>query len=138
MSRSCRPVAFAILALAASAVLPACRARGTRALQPATDSLARDSIPRFIDVEVENHNWSDVVIYVLHGGTRTRLGTAGTAKSTEFRFPASYVFADRVSLLATPIGSTSRYQSERFKVSPGQRVVLTLESSISRSSLMIR
>ena len=133
------PVRHIVVAicLAVPGLLSACRAVPHRSAATPRDSVA-DSVPRFVDVQVDNHNWSDVVIYVIHGGQRTRLGTAGTAKSTELRFPASYVFADRVSLLATPIGSTARYESERFKALPGQLVILTLESTISRSSVMIR
>jgi hypothetical protein len=131
-----RPFAVAI-ALTGLGMLSACRTVPHGSAAAPADSVA-DSVPRFIDVQVDNHNWSDVVIYVIHGGQRTRLGTAGTARSTELRFPASYVFADRVSLLATPIGSRARYESERFKALPGQVVVLTLESTISRSSVMIR
>ena len=98
----------------------------------------RDSVPKFIEVQVDNHNWSDVVIYLLHGGTRTRLGTVGTAHSTSFRFPASYAAADRVSLLVTPIGSPLRFESERFSVLSGQRVFWTVENALNRSSLLIR
>jgi hypothetical protein len=127
-----RPFAVALGIVSLLAV--GCRPSMPRIATPA-DSTAD---PRFIDVQIDNHNWSDVVIYVVHSGQRTRLGTAGTARSTELRFPASYVFADRVSLLATPIGSPARFESERFKVAPGQRVILTVESSIGHSSLMIR
>ena len=128
-----------MIAIAGFAITSGCRGAAGRSTPAPTDSAAAaDSVPRFIDVQIDNHNWSDVVIYVVHGGMRTRLGTAGTAKSTELRFPASYVFADRVSLLAAPIGSPARFQSERFKAYPGQRVILTIESTLSRSSLMVR
>jgi hypothetical protein len=98
----------------------------------------RDSVPKFVDVQVDNHNWSDVVVYLLHGGIRTRLGTVGTAQSISFRFPASYAVVDRVSLLVAPIGSSQRFESERFSVLSGQRVFWTIENTLNRSSLLVR
>ena len=126
-------------ALSAFAAVSGCRMiPGHGKPVPVLDPATGDTITRFIEVQVENHNWSDVVVYLLHGGSRLRLGTAGTARSTEFRFPANYAFADRVSLLVAPIGSRAQFESERFKVHPGQRVFWTIESGLARSSLMIR
>lgn len=125
--------------MAATGIAVGCRAT-PRQPSPVSraDSTAGDSVPTFVDLRVDNHNWSDVVIYLLHGGTRTRLGTVSTARSTVFRFPASYAFANRVSLLVTAIGSPVRFESERFSVHAGQRVVWTIENTLTRSSLLIR
>jgi hypothetical protein len=138
MSSTRRALVFASV-LGVLAVVSGChKIPGHGKPVPVVDPVTGDSIPHFIEVQVENHNWSDVVVYLLHGGTRLRLGTAGTARSTEFRFPANYAFANRVSLLVAPIGSRSQFESERFKVHPGQRVFWTIESGLVRSSLMIR
>jgi hypothetical protein len=91
-----------------------------------------------IDLEVTNHNWNDVVVYVRHGGIRTRLGTVGTAKSIVLRFPRTYAYAAPISLIAAPIGNPSSFESERFIVQSGQSVFWTVENSLQRSSLMIR
>jgi hypothetical protein len=116
-----------------------CSALSRHPQQPApADSVAADSQPGYIDIQIDNHNWSDVVVFVTHGGTRTRLGTAHTARTTAFRFPASYEFARRLTLVAEAIGSPTRFESEGFSVLSGQRVYLTLESSLARSSLLIR
>src|SRR4051812_25730077 len=104
----------------------------------AVDSVTGDSIPSFVDVQVANHNWADVVVYLNHGSTRTRLGSVGTARSSDFRFPASYAHGTSITLLVTPIGSPTRFESERFTVQPGQTVYWTIESTLVRSSLMIR
>jgi hypothetical protein len=104
----------------------------------AVDSITGDSVPQFVELQVDNHNWSDVTVYLVRSGNRTRLGTVGTARSGEFRVPASYAATSRLSLLVTPIGSPTRFESERFSVQPGQRVIWTIESSLKRSSLMIR
>lgn len=133
-----RGISRVIATAMALVVAAACWRKAPPSTASAANGAERDSVPAFVELQVDNHNWSDVVVYLLHGGMRTRLGTVGTAHSTSFRFPASYAAADRVSLLVTPIGSQQRFESERFSVLSGQRVFWTVENALNRSSLLIR
>src|SRR5207237_1181101 len=85
------------------------------------DAAASETIAP-IDLDVDNHNWSDVVVSLNYGSRRTRLGTAAAARQTSFKIPASYVYARPVSLHAAPIGSRETFDSETFTVQAGQRV----------------
>jgi hypothetical protein len=104
---------------------------------PLPSALA-DTTGQVVELEVTNHNWSDVVVYLNHGSLRTRLGTVQTARSTVLRFPMSYAYARAISLVAAPIGSPSSFESERFVLQPGQHAYWTVENTLARSSLMIR
>ncbi|HET9726435.1 MAG TPA: hypothetical protein VFP28_05920, partial [Gemmatimonadales bacterium] len=59
--------------LVAISLVTACHSRPDVAYQ-----VPEDSVP----VEVANHNWSDVVIYVVRDGFQSRLGVAGAASAT--------------------------------------------------------
>lgn len=139
MTNASRRFLFACLVASGVGVASGCGSIKALIKPPAAiDSATGDSIPQFVDVQVANHNWADVVVYLNHGATRTRLGSVGTARASEFRFPASYAHGTSVTLLVTPIGSPTRFESERFTVQPGQTVYWTIESTLVRSSLMIR
>jgi hypothetical protein len=112
--------------------------RHHRSSTTSADSGADLSDTSVVDLQIDNHNWSDVVVSIVHGGTRTRLGTVHTATTTVLKFPLSYAFANSVSLVAAPIGSRSQFESERFRVLSGQRVYWSIETSLARSSLVVR
>ncbi|HEX6309456.1 MAG TPA: hypothetical protein VFZ69_14765 [Longimicrobiales bacterium] len=90
-------------------------------------------------VEVTNHNWSDMNIYLVVDGTRQRLGTVMSQNRGTFRIPSFVLAASgRVQLLADPIGSNRAYLSAPLILRVGQQVVWQLENSIQLSSLLIR
>jgi|SRR4051812_33467703 hypothetical protein len=131
------------IAAAAACVLVAVAGSGCSAIRAhpssVTPEAGADAIDsNFVDLQIDNHNWSDVVIFIVHGSTRSRLGSAHTASTTAFRFPSSFAFANSVSLVAAPVGSPSQFESEHFRVLVGQRVYWSIESNLSRSSLVVR
>jgi hypothetical protein len=88
-------------------------------------------------VEVENHHWNDVVVYLMNGNQAQRLGLV-TGVSTN-RFPVPYrqiATGGRLRLRAHAIGGQS-FTSEDVSVQPGQWVKWTLESDLTRSSLTV-
>lgn len=92
-----------------------------------------------VSLHVENHNYLNVVVYVVHDGQRTRLGTATGLKSTDFAIP--YWVVGQVStirLLGDPVGSNDGVVSEAVTVRPWMRLDWTLETDLSRSALSIR
>src|SRR5207244_1914685 len=60
-----------------------------------------------IALNVTNHNYLDVVIYVVHDGVQTRVGMVTGSSSTVFFLPPRLVGQAReIQLLGDPIGST--------------------------------
>lgn len=122
-------------ALAAS-LTTACRHAAPSPAPSTAQSAA--SIPReAVTVRVANHYRADVVIYVLHGNVRARLGTVVTAATTTFTLARSYVGdAGGFVLIADAVGGPGT-RSDRVIVHGGERIEWSLESDLARSSLAI-
>jgi len=89
-----------------------------------------------VSLEVENHGWSDVVIYLVRGTSSERLGTVGALNSITFTFPIRRLgTANDARLKADPIGSDRVFYSEDIHIQPGQSIKWTLENDLSRSFL---
>lgn len=127
-----RPSALTLLATLAVATAPAC-ARHSRA-----GNRAAPVSQEPVSLEVQNNHWLDVVLYVVHDGQRTRLGTATAARTTTFRLPSKLLGQlGEIRLIADPVGERGVLSSEAVVVKPGTRVVWTLESDLTRSSLAV-
>ena len=128
---------FASAAAAALVSLGACLTRGGRAPEPAQDSsavAASDSVT----LEVENHNWSDVNIFVLKDGRRTRLTSATAAKTTTFAFHRrTFGRTGSFRLVVVRIGGRDRYVSDLLPLTERTSILLTVESDLRRSSVGI-
>lgn len=122
--------------------IAACASRHARAAeQPLPDNV--------LVLEVENHNWSDVLIYVIHDGTRSRFMEVSAAKSTTEAIPARFVGSngmlrllvhriggpDDSVMLVRRGGTSDDYLTPTVSVRTGKTVSLTLESDLQRSSL---
>jgi hypothetical protein len=89
-----------------------------------------------IALQVVNHHWLDVTIYVLHDGQLTRVGVAGGSASTEMILPSRLVGVGReLRLYGDPIGSPERAITEVITVQPGQSIEWLLESELARSTV---
>lgn len=105
-------------------------------------------------LEVENRNWSDVVIYVLHDGSRTRFAQVTATKSATLPIPIRLVSSagtiqllvhrigghdDAMAPLGGPAYATQRddYLSPIVSVRTGYTVALTLEDNLQRSTVGI-
>lgn len=110
-------------------LLPGCARRA--------DSGEQEEVPPDVEIaiEVENHNWSDVVIYLVRGTANERLGTVGSLKTEIFVFPFRRLGVGDVRLRADPIGALASFTSENLYVQPGQMVKWTLENDLTRSFL---
>jgi hypothetical protein len=87
-------------------------------------------------LEVENHNWADVILYILHDGVRTRFTQVAAAHKVSVEIPAELqgqMGIIRVS--ARRIGGTDSYVSEAISLRGSSAVRLTIESSLGRSSI---
>ena len=89
-------------------------------------------------LEVENHGWSDIVIYLVRGTAVDRLGMVGALNTKTFVFPYRRLGSGNdVRLRADPIGGPRTFTSENLLVQPGQWIKWTLESDLTRSFLAV-
>jgi hypothetical protein len=123
------PIAWVLLA---SATFAGCASHSSKKTEPSPGLDAE------LSLEVENHNWSDVVIYLLRGGQPERIGMVTAHNTSTFVFPYRRLGASGNSRLsAYPIGGGSAFNSENLLVQPGQSIKWTLETDLSRSSLVV-
>ncbi|HEX3235159.1 MAG TPA: hypothetical protein VHR41_13235 [Gemmatimonadales bacterium] len=90
-----------------------------------------------VELEVENHNWSDIVIYLVRGSQRQRLGMVTALGNTVFTFPYRRLGNSGDARLSAHAIGGSGYTSESVLVQPGQTLKWTLESDLARSSLAV-
>jgi len=111
---------------------PACHHAARETIRPPAPSAAAADIP----LEIANHNWLDVIIYVVHDGQRTRVGTANASSSASFTLPGRMLGVGReIRLWGHPIGGTGGTLTETVVVQPGQWIEWTLESDLNRSAI---
>ena len=127
-TRSLAPAAFAVLLVAGSACFLFNRGKsGQRAAAAPEGEVA---------LSVTNHNYLDVVIYVLHDGQQTRVGTVTGSSSQVFYLRARLLGMGReIRLLGHPIGGQDLARTETIVVQPGQYIEWTLETDLRRSSV---
>jgi hypothetical protein len=119
------------LAVAALVMLAACApaAEHARSGQP---------VDRGTTLMVQNDNWSDVIVYLMRGSARTRIGHVSAMGKAEFKLPAAYVVGvSDVTLQAAPIGSNESYISPPIMVFPGAQVALTVGSALRLSTYAV-
>jgi hypothetical protein len=91
-----------------------------------------------VALEVENHGWSDIVIYLVRGTAADRLGMVGSLNTETFVLPYRKLgIGNDVRLRAYPIGGPRSFTSENVLVQPGQWIKWTLESDLTRSFLAV-
>jgi hypothetical protein len=89
-----------------------------------------------IALSVTNHNYLDVVVYVLHDGLQTRVGTVTGSSSTVFFLPARLLGQAReIQLLGDAIGNDAYARTDILVVQRGQYIEWTLETDLRRSSV---
>jgi hypothetical protein len=114
-----------------AAALGACRPKG------AATSVEPDPDTPLV-VEVENHFHGDVIIYLMRGAQRQRLGMVTALSTAAFTFPWRQLGVSGNSrLLAYPLAGAQAYASDPLNVQPGQSITGTLESDLDRSSLTV-
>lgn len=109
------------------------------ACAPATEQAA-NGIPTRNNTQllVKNNNWLDVAVYLVRGGSRTRVGTVTSMAQAQFRIPDSYVLGvSDITVQADPIGSNRTFTSAPIQVYPGARVELTVENAVQLSNFAV-
>ncbi len=90
-----------------------------------------------VSVQVENHNWSDITVYLMTAGLPQRLGMVTAMGNATFIFPAHRLNTSAgVRLRALPVAGRP-FTSETILVQPGQGIMWTLENDLDASSLSV-
>ena len=90
-------------------------------------------------LQVVNNNWSDIVIYALVDGSRTRLGDVGSTRTRMLRLPNSVLASSgMLQLVLDPLGSRNTYRTGVIMVSGGQRVRLQIENELRLTSWTVQ
>lgn len=98
-------------------------------------TVANDAASGF-ELQIANHNWSDVEIYVVRDGQPSRIGVATAATSASFMLPWRMLGqGGEIRLYGRPIGGQGQAFSESVIVQPGQWVEWTLEDDLDRSAI---
>ena len=87
-------------------------------------------------LEVENHNWADVVLYVVHDGVHTRFAQVAGARNVSMRIPPQlHGQMGVIRIAARRIGGTDSYVSQAISLRGNSAVRFTIESKLSKSSV---
>lgn len=123
-----------IVAIAFAAATIACR--GSQFPGDVVPELAPSDAQLIL--EVQNHNWADVIIYVVHDGKRSRLTSVTAARNSSLIIPPNLIGqVGNLQLVARRVGANDRYVSQPISIRTGSTIVLTLESNLSRSSVAV-
>jgi hypothetical protein len=119
--------------LLAAAVLSACARRQPIAAEPVpVPPPPADAVV----LEVENHNWADVVLYVVHDGKHTRFAQVPGARNVSMKIPPQLQGQMGViRIAARRIGGNDSFVSQAISLRGNSSVRFTIESSLSRSSI---
>src|SRR2546423_8863878 len=89
-----------------------------------------------IALNVTNHNYLDMVIYVLHDGQRTRVGMVTGSSSSLLFVPLRLLgMGHELQLYGRAIGSDAFARTETLIIQTGQYIEWTLETELRRPSV---
>jgi hypothetical protein len=87
-------------------------------------------------LEVENHNWADVVLYVLHDGIQTRFTQVAAAHNASIEIPSQLQGQmGIIRIAARRIGGTDSFVSQSISLRGNSAVRFTIESNLNHSSV---
>jgi hypothetical protein len=87
-------------------------------------------------LEVENHNWSDIVLFVIHDGRTHRLAQIAAARDQTFEIPSRLIGDEgTIRLGLHRIGGRDDYNTEPISIRTGNTIRLTIEGKLEHSSI---
>ncbi len=87
-----------------------------------------------ISVQIDNQNFSDMVIYVVSNGQRLLIGQARGLTKTTLTIENVTRGGGRIRLLAEPIGAAGPIATPTLVVPPGQSIFWTIGSDPATST----
>ncbi len=92
-----------------------------------------------ITLSVDNHNWSDIVVYALVEGTRHRLGSVTAAHKATLRLPDTLMpIPGALELVLDPLGSRSTFRTGMIQIGAGQELHLTVENELRMTTWRVQ
>lgn len=92
-----------------------------------------------VTVQIENHAWSTMHVYVLAGGQWKSLGQVTSQGSGVYEVPPGMLGSrEEIRLAADPVGRVEAFLSDPILVRPGDAVEWTLQNNLALSSVMVR
>ncbi|MEZ4417079.1 MAG: hypothetical protein R3E10_15105 [Gemmatimonadota bacterium] len=89
-------------------------------------------------VQVDNHNWLDMHIYLVRDGILWPLGVVTGLNHDTFELPSLATLAGAdLRLLADPIGGSGAYVSQSLVINPGDRVQMAIENNLDLSTTSV-
>lgn len=103
-----------------------------------TAQSARDVVGP-VEVRIENRGTFEVVVYAVRGSIRRRLATVSPVSTAVAVVPSTFT-DDRggVQFYARPLAGNSSFTSDNVYPRTGDRLVLTLQSRIIESTLVVQ
>jgi hypothetical protein len=89
-------------------------------------------------LHVENRHYGDVDIFVIHNGSRLRVGSVTASSDQTFTLSSRVIgTVGTLQILAHGVGENGSLSSEQFNIRPGMQINWTLDSNLSRATLSI-
>ncbi len=118
-----------LLTVLAAACLPG---HGKPAEEPDPNAQLRGSSP--LELRVTNYNWTEVVVYAVHGTQLLRLGSVLADKQAAFTIAPELMVASQLNLRVHPQGGARDYVSAPIPVGGAQRVELRVEKDLTQTN----
>lgn len=101
----------------------------------AVESVAQDGR---VTLQIENHHWQDVRVYVISGSLARRIGTVTGLTTENFKLPRDLnVTVHDVQIAISPIGMRGVHYSPRVVLSPGDHIQYRVANNLALSTLSI-
>ena len=88
-------------------------------------------------IKIENGYFEDMVVYLLNGAHRTRLGMVSRLSTSNLTIPSQLLGFGAVRLQATPIGPGKGFTSDRLLIPAGSKVELRLARDLAFSDYAV-
>jgi hypothetical protein len=120
--------------VAVIALLSACAGRHHAELEDDAEVVQPVSGP--VILEVQNHNWSDVVLFLIHNGQVNRFAQIAAAKDQSFEIPPRFIGDEGILRVGLHrIGGQDDFRTEAVSVRTGDTIRLTIEGKLEHSSI---
>jgi hypothetical protein len=92
--------------------------------------------PTPIVLEVENHNWADVILFVVHDGVQTRFAQVAAAHNLSIEIPERLQGQmGIIKIGARRIRGDDTYLSQAISLRGNSSVRFTIECNLNRSTV---
>src|ERR1700738_4529516 len=118
---------------ALASLLAACAGRHAT---PGDEPNAPQYVSGPVMLQVENHNWSDVVLFIIHDGPPSPSAPIAAAKDGSFESPPRFLGDQgNIRLGLHRVGGRDDYRTEVVSVRTGDTIRLTIEGKLEHSSI---